>query len=100
MESFLAQLVCQSIGNSQAVAQRRYRQVTDEQFKRERRCSAPQNVLQGTSKSVRTDTNDDGDNSAEPPENTGDSGTIQETSDPAKKGGMGDIGLEPTTSSV
>lgn len=100
MESFPAHVVCAWIGNSQAVAQRHYLQVTDEHFERGASCSALRNALQNTSEPTGTDANAGSDDSAETPENTGEFATIQADSDLDKMAGLGDIGLEPTTSSV
>ena len=100
MESFPAHVVCAWIGNTQAVAQKHYLQVTDDHFARASDCSALQNALQNTSAPGCTDLKAEAPTDAKTPAKSGGFNSVHNDSGTCKTAGLGDIGLEPTTSSV
>lgn len=88
-ETFPIQVVCDWIGNSQAVAREHYLQVTEEHFDRATDCSSLQKALQQNGKSPC--------NAVQENEETPEKHAFSRTSRGLR---MGVAGLEPATSTV
>lgn len=88
------------IGNSQAVAQRHYLQITDDHFERGAIGGALQNALQSVQEPPCTDANANNDERAETPVDSGVCGDIHRDAYLDKCGLLGVEGLEPPTLSV
>lgn len=87
-------------GGAEPVALRHYLQATDDHVERAADCGTLQNALQPTSESPCTAAKAENSKTANTPETIGEFAAMQGGSQIDKMRSMGDIGLEPTTSSV